>query len=152
MQCLPEIRKLPKIIASIDRIPKLIQIIVEHTTQYLAGSVADHRDVHRNQIPFKGGIPALLDSVPKALPGLFTKPIHADDFSPVTIQTVNIQITMDKSLTDEFFQCSLRQPFNVHCLLADKMDELFQPTCLAVRVITVQRLDDAILAIFALST
>ena len=112
----------------------------------------DHRDVHRNQIPLKGGVSALLDSVPKALPGLFTKPIHADDFSPVTIQTVNIQITMDKSLTDEFFQCSLRQPFNVHCLLADKMDELFQPTCLAVRVITVQRLDDAILAIFALST
>ena len=64
--------------------------------QYLAGSVADHRDVHRNQRPFKGGIPALLDSVPKALPGLFTKSIHADDFSPVTIQTVNIQITMDK--------------------------------------------------------
>ena len=152
MQCLPEIRKLPEIIAAIDRIPERIQIIVEHTTQYLAGSVTDHRDVHRNQIPFKGGIPALLDSVPKALPGLFTKPIHADDFSPVTIQTVNIQITMDKSLTNEFFQCSLRQPFNVHRLLADKMDELFQPTCLAVRVITVQRLDDAILAIFALST
>lgn len=92
MQCLPKIRKLPEIIASIDRIPKLIQIIVEHTTQYLAGSVADHRDVHRNQIPFKGGIPALLDSVPKALPGLFTKPIHADDFSPVAVQTVNVQI------------------------------------------------------------
>ena len=59
---------------------------------------------------------------------------------------------MDKSLTDEFFQCSLRQPFNVHRLLADKMDELFQPAGLAVRVIAVQRLDDAILAIFALST
>lgn len=152
MQCLPEIRKLPEIIAAIDRIPKRIQVIMEYTTQYLAGSIADHRNVHRNQIPLKGGVSALLDSVPKALPGLFTKPIHADDFSPVTIQTVNIQITMDKSLTDELFQCSLRQPFNVHCLLADKMDELFQPTCLAVRVITVQRLDDAILAIFALST
>ena len=151
MQCLPEIRKLPKIIASIDRIPKLIQIIVEHTTQYLAGSVADHRDVHRNQIPFKGGIPALLDSVPKALPGLFTKSIPADDFSPVTIQTVNVQITMDKSLTNEFFQCSLRQPFNVHRLLADKMNELLQPACFTVRIIAVQRLDDAILALFALS-
>lgn len=110
MQYLPEIRKLPEIIAAIDRIPKLIQIIVEHTTQYLAGSVADHRDVHRNQIPFKGGIPALLDSVPKALPGLFTKSIHADDFSPVTIQTVNIQITMDKSLTDEFSNVASDSP------------------------------------------
>ena len=47
MQCLPEIRKLPKIIASIDRIPKLIQIIVEHTTQYLAGSVAELKEPNR---------------------------------------------------------------------------------------------------------
>lgn len=46
-----------------------------HTTQYLAGSVADRQGSMAKVST------ALLDSVPKALPGLFTKSIHADDFS-----------------------------------------------------------------------
>ena len=76
VQGLSKVGELREIVAGDHRLFKFIQTAVELLGQGLAGVVANHGDVHGNQIPFKGGIPAALDGVPEILPGLFTKSLH----------------------------------------------------------------------------
>ena len=88
VQRLSKIRELAEVIARINRVPKFFKTAMELPAENTAGCVADHGNVHGNHIPFKGGVAALLDSIPQTLPGLCTKALHADNFIPVLIQPV----------------------------------------------------------------
>ena len=152
MQRLSKIRKLSEVIAPIDGIPEFVQTAVKFPTKDLAGGIADHRDVHGDNIPLECRAAALLDGVPKPLPGLFTETVHPDDLIPMLIQAVNVQIAVNPAASNQLFQRSFRQSLNVHGLFAHKMDELFKAPGLAGGVVAEQGLDDPFLAVFTAAT
>ncbi len=140
---LPEIRKLGEVILRINGIREGIQAPAEHLSQSLACGAADHGNVHGDQKPLKGGLPAPLDGIPKAAPGGFPKALHGDDLRPVGIQPVEVHVAVEPAPAKELFQGLLPQLLNVHGLLADKVDKPLEVPQIAVGIVTVEGFDHA---------
>ena len=76
--------------------------------QLLQVFIVDRTDIHSSQILLKGGNVAVLDGVPKILPGLLSKTLHLNDLRPVLIQSEDFHIGVKPTLSNELFQDRLR--------------------------------------------
>ena len=147
MQSISEIRKLCKIILMMYCILEFLQAPMKLSAKRAAGCVPHHGNIHSNQITLKSRVPAALDRIPEPLPGFLSKAFHLNDLIPVPVQFINIHIGMNPASAYKFFQCRFRQPFNIHSLLARKMDELTQPPSFTILIVTKQCLCDLFFSI-----
>ena len=140
MQRLAKVRQLLEVILTVNGLLKLLQAAVELPGQRPTGGIADHGDVHSNQIPLKGRLPAALNGFPQTLPGLLSEALHLHNVRLMLIQLVNVHRTVNPAPANQPLQRCLRQPFNVHCLLTDEMDELPQTAGFTGGIVAEQRL------------
>ena len=81
---------------------------MEPLTDGLTGCTAYHGNIHCSQILLKGGNAAVLDGIPKILPGFLSKPLHLNDLRPVFVQKEDVHIGVKPTLSNELFQDRLR--------------------------------------------
>ena len=120
---------------------------MEHPGKGPAGRISHHRNIHCNQIPLKGGIPAALDGIPQALPRFLPEAFHIYNLVPVPVKPIDIHVGVNPPFSNEFLQSGLGQTFDVHSFLADKMHELAQAPGLTVLVVAEQSLSNLIFPI-----
>lgn len=147
VQCLSEIRELCEIKAHAYSRFKFRKISAESLADGLAGGAAYHGDIHSGQILLKGGNAAVLDGIPKILPGSHPKALHLNDLRPVFVQKEDVHIGVEPALSNEFFQNCFRQSHDIHRLLACKVDELAQLPRFALLIIAEQRRRDLFLPV-----
>lgn len=147
VQCLSEVRELCKIKAHAYSRFKFRKISAEPLTDGLAGGAAYHGDIHSGQILLKGGNTAVLDGVPKILPGSHPKALHLNDLRPVFVQKEDVHIGVEPTFSNEFFQNCFRQSHDIHRLLACKVDELTQLPRFALLIIAKQGRRDLFLPV-----
>ncbi len=107
VQGIPEIRELRKIILVMHRLLKFLQVTVEHPGKGPAGRISHHRDIHGDEIPLKGGIPAALDGIPQTLPGFLPKAFHIYNLVPVPVKPIDIHVGVNPPFSNEFLQSGL---------------------------------------------
>ena len=108
VQRFSEVRELCKIKALAHGRFKFRKVSAESLADGLAGGAAHHRDIHSSQILLKGGNAAVLDGIPKILPGFLSKPLHLNDLRPVLVQSEDVHIGVKPTLSNELFQDRLR--------------------------------------------
>lgn len=147
VQCLSEIRELCEIKAHAYSRFKFRKISAEPLADSLAGRAAHHGNIHSGQILLKGGNAAVLDGIPKILPGSHPKALHLNDLRPVFVQKEDVHIGVEPSFPNEFFQNCFRQSHDIHRLLACKVDELTQLPRFALLIIAEQGRRDLFLPV-----
>ena len=85
VQRFSEVRELCKIKALAHGRFKFRKVSAEPLADSPAGCAAHHGNIHSGQILLKGGNAAVLDGVPKILPGFFSKTLHLNDLRPVLV-------------------------------------------------------------------
>ena len=148
VQGIPKVGELRKIILPMHCVLKFFQVTVEHPGKGPAGRIPHHRDIHGDEIPLKGGVPAALDGIPQALPRFLPKAVHVHDLVLMPVKPIDIHVGVNPPFTDEFLQSGLGQSFDVHGFLAGKMHELAQASGLTALVIAEQGLSNLIFSIF----
>jgi len=108
VQRFSEVRELCKIKALAHGRFKFRKVSAESLADGLAGGAAHHGDIHSSQILLKGGNAAVLDGVPKILPGFLSKAIHLYDLRPVLVQSKDVHIGVKPTLSNKLFQDRLR--------------------------------------------
>ena len=68
MQRFPEVGKLREVVLCADGGLELVKTAVEYPAQRFTGGAADHGNVHGDQKPLEGGVPAPLDGFPEIAP------------------------------------------------------------------------------------
>ena len=118
---------------------------MEPLGQRPAGGVANHGNVHSDQIPLKGCFPAALNGFPQALPGFLPKAVHLHNVCLMLVQTINVHWTVEPALANQPLYRRLRQSFNVHRLLTGEVDEFPQAAGFTIRIVAEQRLSVVVL-------
>ena len=81
------------------------------------------------------------------MPGLLAEALHAYDLVPVLVQPVDVHIAVEETAANKLLQLVLGQAINVHGLFSREVDELPEPASLTVRVVAVEGLGNALLAV-----
>lgn len=108
VQRFSEVRELCKIKAHAYSRFKFRKVSAEPLADGLTSCTAYHGNIHSGQILLKGGNAAVLDGVPKILPGFLSKPLHLNDLRPVLVQSKDVHIGVKPTLSNELFQDRLR--------------------------------------------
>ena len=116
-----------------------------------AGCAAHHGNIHSSQILLKSGNTAVLDGIPKILPGSHPKALHLNDLRPVFVQKEDVHIGVEPTFSNEFFQICFRQSHDIHRLRACKVDELAQLPRFTMLVIAEQGRRDLFHPVYGIS-
>ena len=110
VQRFSEVRELCKIKALAHGRFKFRKVSAESLADGLAGGAAHHRDIHSSQILLKGGNAAVLDGIPKILPGFLSKALHLNDLRPVLVQSKDVHIGVKPTLSNELSRIDSDSP------------------------------------------
>lgn len=151
VQCFSEVRELCEIKALAHGRFKFRKVSAESLADGLAGCAAHHGNIHSSQILLKGGNAAVLDGIPKILPGSHPKALHLNDLRPVFVQKEDVHIGVEPALSNEFFQNCFRQSHDIHRLRACEVNEFAQLLRFTMLVIAEQRRRDLFHPVYGIS-